>query len=83
MQQQMARAAQLLGASKDLLETIRGSLEPTERVLYEQTIAAVQAALDEGQFATAWAAGRAMALEQAVAYARSPLSATSDSYVKS
>ncbi|MBA2449128.1 MAG: hypothetical protein H0V51_14000 [Chloroflexi bacterium] len=36
---------------------------------YERDRAAVWARLSEEAFATAWAEGRAMALEQAVAYA--------------
>jgi len=35
---------------------------------HHRTLAAVRAQLDEATFAAAWAAGRAMSLEQAVAY---------------
>ena len=44
-------------------------LPPVTRVRYEQLVAAVRAQLDEAAFETAWAEGRAMAPEQAVAYA--------------
>jgi hypothetical protein len=36
---------------------------------YERAVAIVRAQLDEATFAAAWAAGRTMTLEQAIAYA--------------
>jgi hypothetical protein len=42
---------------------------PTERAEDDIDIATIRAALDESQLAAAWAEGRAMTLEQAVAYA--------------
>jgi hypothetical protein len=43
---------------------------------YERTQDAVRHTLDEGQFAAAWAEGRSMMREQAVAYALGPETAS-------
>ena len=70
-QGQAARAAQLLGAM-DALDDLVGapvSRLGAKRLMYERISAAVQARLDAAAFASAWAAGRAMTLEQAVAAA--------------
>ena len=67
--QQSERTTQLLAATETLLEAIGGCLEPGERADYDRALAAVKQALDERQFAAAWAAGRAMTLDQVVAYA--------------
>ncbi|MFN8488111.1 MAG: tetratricopeptide repeat protein [Caldilineaceae bacterium] len=69
MDQQLARATQLLAATENLLEGMGGCLEPGERADYASTLAAVKTTLGEDEFATAWAAGRAMTLAQVVAYA--------------
>jgi hypothetical protein len=45
-----------------------GPLPPSEREECDRIIAAARSALDEGAFAVAWAEGRVMSLEQAVAY---------------
>jgi hypothetical protein len=42
---------------------------PLERMENERTLAILHAHLDDATFATAWAAGCAMSLEQTVAYA--------------
>jgi hypothetical protein len=60
----MARAARLHGAAETLRETIGVPLTTMERALYDP--AAVRAS---PELASAWAEGRAMTLEQAVAYA--------------
>jgi hypothetical protein len=65
----MDRAARLRGAAEAGREAIGTPSSPTERAEADIDIAAVRAALGESQFATAWAEGRAMTLEQAVAYA--------------
>ena len=63
----MDRAARLQGAAEALRETIGVPLSPSERALYEVTmLPAVRAAPG---FAAAWAEGRVMSVEQAVAYA--------------
>jgi tetratricopeptide (TPR) repeat protein len=64
---QPERAACLLGATEPMLA---GGV-PTWRFAHEQLAAAVRVQLDEAAFATAWAEGQAMTLEQAIAYALS------------
>ncbi len=44
-------------------------IDSGRRAEYEQDIGAGRAQLDEATYAAAWAKGRAMTLEQAVAYA--------------
>jgi non-specific serine/threonine protein kinase len=63
------RAAQLLGAAEALREVASTPLPPYRRADHDRDLAAARAQLDEAAFAAAWAAGRAMAMEQAVAYA--------------
>lgn len=67
MVQLVERAARLLATTEALLEAIGSYLEIGNRVVYENHVAAVKRALGEEPFAAAWAAGRAMTLEQAVA----------------
>jgi len=64
------RAARLLGAAEALREAVGIPVEPFRRADYDRDVAAVRAALSAATFAAAWAQGRAMPLEQAVAYAR-------------
>ena len=64
------RAARLYGSAEALIESIGLSPAPTERYQYERNVAAARARLDEAAFAAAWAEGRAMPLEQAIASAR-------------
>jgi predicted ATPase/class 3 adenylate cyclase/Tfp pilus assembly protein PilF len=66
---QPGRAARLFGAAEALREAIKGFLLPDERASYGRSIAEVCAQLGEVAFATAWAEGRAMTLEQAVLFA--------------
>jgi predicted ATPase/class 3 adenylate cyclase len=71
-QAQPERAARLLGAVEAWYETNTMSNVPmyrTDRADYERIVAAVRAQLDEEAFAAAWAAGRSLTLEQAIAYA--------------
>ena len=71
MQDDFRQAGRLYGAAEALRETIGMPHRPAayERVNYEQNIAMVRTNLDEVTFAKAWAEGRAMTMEQAVAYA--------------
>jgi len=63
------KAARLLGASSALREAIGAPVPPVERDPYNECIAATRARLGEAAFGAAWAEGRAMTLEQAIAYA--------------
>ena len=64
------RAACMWGAAERLRQAIGAPLVPSERHHYDHTVAAARAALDDGAaFDLAWRDGRAMMLEQAIAYA--------------
>jgi tetratricopeptide (TPR) repeat protein len=64
-QAQPARAVRLLGATESMaVEGIAAWC-----FAHEQLVAAIRPQLDEVTFETAWAEGRAMTLEQAIAYA--------------
>jgi tetratricopeptide (TPR) repeat protein len=63
---QAERAAHLLGAAEALFEALSAGLPPTQRVVHDRTAEAARAALGEEAFAAAWAAGRAMSLDEAV-----------------
>jgi hypothetical protein len=64
-----ARAIRLFGAAELADPRIRTRLDPTESEEFERIVAAARSALAESEFASAWAAGQAMTLEQAIAYA--------------
>jgi tetratricopeptide (TPR) repeat protein len=66
---QLERAARLWGAEEALREAAGLPIWPDERHMYEHALAAAHTQLDEATFAAAWAAGRAMPLEQAIDYA--------------
>jgi predicted ATPase/DNA-binding XRE family transcriptional regulator len=66
---QPEQATRLLGAAEALLAGIGRELDPIDRVEHEHNVAAVRAQLDEETFTSAWAEGRAMSLEHAVAEA--------------
>jgi predicted ATPase/DNA-binding SARP family transcriptional activator len=72
-QGQSVRAVRLLGASEALCAPHRRTL-PVNASQDKRTVAAAWAALDAAAFAAAWEEGRAMTLEQAVAYAMEPAS---------
>jgi len=63
------RAARLLGASQELRVTSGGALEPSEQRLHERTAAAVERALSSDAMSSAWAEGRALTLDEALALA--------------
>jgi non-specific serine/threonine protein kinase len=64
------RAARLFGAAEALREVIAVPISPLDRPHYERYLAAARASTGEDAFAAAWAAGRELSLEQAVAEAR-------------
>jgi DNA-binding NarL/FixJ family response regulator len=61
--------ARLFGATEALRESLGWPLPPISRADYDREIAAVRAQLEEATFAAAWAAGRALSLDQAIAEA--------------
>jgi tetratricopeptide (TPR) repeat protein len=66
---QLHRAARLLGASEAALERMGAFHQPTDKPEIDRIIAEVRVQLDDATFQTAWAEGREMSLEQAVANA--------------
>jgi tetratricopeptide (TPR) repeat protein len=68
-QEQPERAARLFGAAEALREVIGEPLAPAYRAAHERDVAAVRALLGDATFEAAWAEGRSMTLEQAIAYA--------------
>ena len=66
-QGQPVGAARLFGAAAALRGAIGAPMEPARRAAYERHLAATRAQLTEEAFATAWAEGRALTPEQAVA----------------
>ncbi len=66
---QPLRAARLGGAGEALREALGMPLAPAERSDYDWAVGAMRAALGEEAFAAAWAEGRALPLEEAVALA--------------
>ena len=66
---QPARAARLMGAAEALHEALHIPVRYCSRADHDRAVAAARAALGEEAFAAAWAEGRAMTLEQAIAFA--------------
>ena len=69
------RAATLLGAGEALREAIGSPMTTSERREYDPVLAQLHAVAEQAQVEIAWAKGRALTLEEAVAYA---LAAVSD-----
>ncbi|MDQ4078143.1 MAG: tetratricopeptide repeat protein, partial [Chloroflexota bacterium] len=63
------RAARLWGATAGLREVLGVPWRPVARAEYEPYIMAAQQRTDDSAWADAWAEGRQMTLEQAIAYA--------------
>ena len=64
------RAARLLGAAQARREATQAPVPEQDRFeYYDGVVAQIETALGEAAFASAWSAGRAMSVEQAVAYA--------------
>jgi predicted ATPase len=68
-QQRWERAVRLLGAAEGVAELVGRSLPVSVRTEYQRTVEGARKALGEAEFAAAWAEGRAMSLEEAVAEA--------------
>lgn len=63
------RAARLFGAAAALREVAAAEMTSLERVAYDAEIERLRATLDEDAFESAWAAGRSMTTDEAVAFA--------------
>jgi len=68
-QERFERAAALLGAAEVLREATHTPRHAAEKTHYERAVASVRAKLGKPGTTAAWAKGRAMAREQAIAYA--------------
>jgi hypothetical protein len=68
------QAARLLGAAEALRESINSHMTDDERVEYDREVSALRAQMAETAFVSAWAEGRAMTMEQAIAEALNDLS---------
>ncbi len=68
-QEKPEQARRLFAWADAMREKLENPRWPTEQVVVEHDLARIQAQLDEAAFAAAYDAGRAMTLEQAVAYA--------------
>ena len=66
---QHERAAQLCAAADRIREQEHAPRPPAEQQLYDQTVAAAQAALGDEHIEQAWAAGRMLSLDDAISYA--------------
>ena len=69
-------AAQLWGAAETLREAVDAPISPVYRADYERSVAAANAQLGEQAFAAAWAEGRTMTPEQALAAQDQPILST-------
>jgi hypothetical protein len=65
----LTRAARLYGASEALSQSIHTRLLVFDHEQFERNVTALREQLDAAALNAAWAEGRAMTLEQAVAYA--------------
>ncbi len=61
------QAARIWGAAEALREAIGAPMYPVDRIWYEQALTLARTTLGEQAFATAWAEGRRMTAEQALA----------------
>ena len=63
------RGATLFAAARAQFDATGLAMDPDEGPEYEKGLAAIRAALDETAFSAAWAAGKKMSLDEAVAFA--------------
>jgi DNA-binding CsgD family transcriptional regulator len=65
----LAHAARLFGAAEALLDSLGATLQPGDRADQERLVAAARTRLPESDWSTAWAIGRALPLDAAIAEA--------------
>jgi predicted ATPase/DNA-binding XRE family transcriptional regulator len=63
------RAVKLFGAAEALREISNSLMTPQEQIEYDQQLAGLRAGMDEAVFTQLWAEGRAMTMDQAIAFA--------------
>jgi len=82
VQGDLVRAARLWGSAEALREAMGTPIPPVYRAAYERLVAAARAQLGEQAFTTAWAEGRTISPEQALAAERQPTLPTPTSPVR-
>ncbi len=65
----LALALRLASAAEHLLVITEGALDPLAQAAYDESVATCRATLERATFATAWAEGQALTLEEVVALA--------------
>src|SRR5262249_14457503 len=63
------RAATIVAAAQAIVDSSGASLEPFEQQIHDRTVEATKEALGAEPFAAAWAAGRRLTIDEAVAQA--------------
>jgi hypothetical protein len=64
--EKVERALRLFGAAQALREKIQIDMTAQEREVYEKEVADLKANMDEKEFASLWAGGRSMTMEEAI-----------------
>lgn len=67
--EQVERAAKLLGAAEALRQRIEIDMNPVEHEEYKKEEADLRANMDEKEFASLWAEGRSMTMDEAIEFA--------------
>src|SRR5204862_1422625 len=62
-------SARLFGVAEALFDALGIVVEPVDRAEYDRNLAIARAQLDKATFASAWAAGQGLTIDQAVAEA--------------
>ncbi|HKG55073.1 MAG TPA: hypothetical protein VKB04_12495 [Anaerolineales bacterium] len=70
-EKQPERAAKLFGAAEALRERINAKMADLESIEYNNAVIRIQYLLDEADFNSLWAQGRALTMEQAIRFALS------------
>ena len=70
--EQVEKATKLLGAAEALRQKIGIDMAPYEREEYEREVADLKANMDGKEFASLWAEGRSLSMEQAIQFALAP-----------
>jgi hypothetical protein len=68
-QEDAPRAARLFGAAEAVRDRLDVPLPPSQHAAHDRSVRTLRAQLGEEAFAAAWAAGRALSLEAAIAEA--------------
>ena len=70
--EQVEKATKLLAAAEALRQRIEIDMNPFEHQEYEKEVADLKANMDGKEFASLWAEGRSMTMEQAIQFALAP-----------